>query len=211
MKGLSQHYYSTLQKKNVVSSLKERCGLLLLNTYPFTEVVHEDHSSLDTETLNTATNEYYMHVYLNAKPPYHKYIVKFVYKVSLNQEMLELKYKKDSLKDCILKKNLDSGKIKLLVTDRNLVVVNALYKHWLSPASYNTVSSEPRLNSPIKSELLVNSHINSTAIYVYVFMVGSHDIIPFSPICVTVPQVFLNRVNHHNWGTWLEESLTKFS
>ena len=41
--------------------------------------------------------------------------------------MLELKYKKDSLKDCIFKKNSDSGKIKLLMTDKNLVVVDAHY------------------------------------------------------------------------------------
>ena len=207
---LSQHHYSTLRQKNVVSSLKEKCGLLLLNTYPFTEVVHEDHSSLDTEPLSVAIYEYYLHVYLNSKPPYCKYIFKIVYKVRLNQEMLELKYKKDSLKDCIFKKNLDSGKIKPLMTDKNLAVVNALYKHWLSPSSYITVSSEPRLYNPIRPEFLVNSHINGTTIYVYASMVGSHDLIPFSSIHVTVPQVFLNRVSYHNWNTWLEESLTKF-
>ena len=96
------------------------------------------------------------------------------------------------------------------MTDKNLVVVNALYKHWLLPSSYITVSSEPRLYNPISSELLVNSHINGTAIYVYASMVGSHNLIPFSPIHTMVPQVFLNRVSHHNWNTWLEESLTRF-
>ena len=59
-------------------------------------------------------------------------------------------------------------------------------------------------------ELLVNSHINGTTIYVYASMVGSHDLIPFSPIRTMVPQVFLNRVSHHNWNTWLVESLTRF-
>ena len=38
--------------------------------------------------------------------------------MELNQEKLELKYKKESLKDCIFKKNPDSGKIKLLMTDK---------------------------------------------------------------------------------------------
>ena len=77
-------------------------------------------------------------------------------------------------------------------------------------SSYITVSSEPRLYNPIRLELLVNSHIDGTAIYVYASMVGSHNLIPFSPIRVMVPQVFLNRVSHHNWDTWLEESLTRF-
>ena len=40
-------------------------------------------------------------------------------------------------------------------------------------------------------------------------MVGSHNLIPFSPVHTTIPQVFLNRVSHHNWKTWLEESLTR--
>ena len=62
----------------------------------------------------------------------------------------------------------------------------------------------------MRPELLVNSHINGTAIYVYASMVGSHDLIPFSPVRTTIPQVFLNRVSHHNWKTWLEESLTRF-
>ena len=66
---LSQHYYSTLKKKNIVSSLKGKVWLIALNTNPFTEVVHEDHPSLDTETLSTTTYEYYMHVYLNANHP----------------------------------------------------------------------------------------------------------------------------------------------
>ena len=88
------------------------------------------------------------------RPPYCKYIVKIIYEIELNQEKLELKYKKDSLKDCIFKKNPDSGKIKLLMTDKNLVVVDALYKHWLSPSSYITVSSEPRLYNPMRPELL---------------------------------------------------------
>ena len=96
------------------------------------------------------------------------------------------------------------------MTDKNLVVVNALYKHWLSPSSYITVSSEPRLYNPMRSELLVNSHINGTTIYVCASMVGSHNLIPFSPIRTMIPQVFLNRVSHHNWNTWLEKSLTKF-
>ena len=39
---------------------------------------------------------------------------------------------------------------------------------------------------------------------------AGHDVIPFSPICATVPQVFLNRVSYHNWDTWLEESLMRF-
>ena len=103
-----------------------------------------------------------MHVYLNLKPPYHKYIIKIIYEIELNQENLELKYKKDSLKDCIFKKNPDSGKIKLLVTDKNLIIVDALYKPWLSPSSYITVTSEPRLYNPMRPELLVNSHINVT-------------------------------------------------
>ena len=149
-------------------SLKEWCSLLLLNTFPFTEVVHEDHPNLVTENLRVTTYEYYLHVYLNSKPPYHKDIVKIIYEIELNQEKLELKYKKDNLKDYIFKKNPDSGKIKLLMTDKNLVVVNALYKHWLSPPSYITVRSEPRLYNPMRPELLVNSHINGTAIYVYV-------------------------------------------
>ena len=190
--------------------MKERFSLLLLNTFPFTKVVHEDHPNLVTETLRATTYEYYLHIYLNSKPPYCKYIFKIVYEIELNQEVLELKYKKDSLKDCIFKKNPDSGKIKLLMTDKNLVVVDVLYKHWLSPSSYITVSSEPRLYNPKRSELLVNIHIDGTAIYVYASMVGSHDLIPFSPVCATVPQVFLNRVSHHNWNTWLEESLTRF-
>ena len=150
-----------------------------------------------------------MHVHLNLKPPYHKYIIKIIYEIELNQEKLELKYKKDSLKDCIFKKNPDSGKIKLLMTDKNLIIVNALYKHWLSPLSYITVSSEARLYNPMRPELLMNSHVNCTAIYMYASMVGSHDLIPFSPVRTTNPQVFLNRVSHHNWKTWLEESLTK--
>ena len=70
------------------------------------------------------------------------------------------------------------------MTDKNLVVVDALYKHWLSPSSYITVSSEPRLYNPMRPELLVNSHINGTTIYVYASMVGSHDLIPFSPVHV---------------------------
>ena len=70
-------------------------------------------------------------------------------------------------------------------------------------SSYITVSSEPRLFNPIRPELLVNSYINGTAIYVYGSMVGSHNLIPFSPIHVMVPQVFLNRVSHHNWDTQL--------
>ena len=61
----------------------------------------------------------------------------------------------------------------------------------------------------MRPELLVNSHINGTAIYVYASMVGGHDLIPFSPVHTTIPQVFLNRVSHHNWKTWLEESLTR--
>ena len=85
------------------------------------------------------------------------------------------------------------------MTDKNLVVVDALYKHWLSPSSYITVSSEPRLYNPMRPELLVNSYINGTTIYVYASMVGSHNLIPFSPVCTTIPQVFLNRVIHHNW------------
>ena len=92
-------------------SLKERCSLLLLNTFPFTKVLHEDHPNLVTENLRETTYEYYLHVYLNSKLPYCKYIVKIIYEIELNQEKLELKYKKDSLKDCILKKNPDSGKI----------------------------------------------------------------------------------------------------
>ena len=36
------------------------------------------------------------------------------------------------------------------------------------------------------------------------------DLIPFSPVHTMIPQVFLNRVSHHNYNTWLEESLTKF-
>ena len=172
---------------------------MLLNTFPFTKVVHEDHPNLVNEDLRATTYEYYLHVYLNSKPPYHKYIVKIIYEIELNQENLELKYKKDSLKDCIFKKNPDSGKIKLLITDKNLIVVNALYKHWLSPSSYITVSSEPRLYNPMRPELLVNSHINGTEIYVYASMVGSHDLIPFSPVRTTIPQVFLNWVSHQNW------------
>ena len=206
---LSQHHYNTLKQKNIELSLKERCSLLLLNTFPFTEVVHEDHPNLVNENLRATTYEYYLHVYLNSKPPYRKYIIKIIYEIELNQERLELKYKKDSLKDCIFKKNPDSGKIKLLITDKNLIIVDALYKHWLSPSSYITVSSEPRLYNPMRPELLVNSHINGTAIYVYASMVGSHDLIPLSPVRTTIPQVFLNRVSHHNWKTWLEESLTK--
>ena len=163
--------------------MKERCSLLLLNNFSLTNVVHEDHPKLVTENLRVTTYEYYLHVYLNSKLPYCKYIIKIVYKVQLNQEILELKYKQDSLKDCIFKKNPDLGKIKLLMTDRNLVVVNTLYKHWLSPSSYITVSSKYRLYNPMRSELLVNSHINGTTIYVYASMVGSHDLIPFSPIC----------------------------
>ena len=62
----------------------------------------------------------------------------------------------------------------------------------------------------MRPELLVNSHINGTTIYVYASMVGSHDLIPFSPVRTMIPQVFLNRVSHHNGNTWLEESLTKF-
>ena len=206
---LSQHHYNTLRQKNIVLSLKERCSLLLLNTFPFTKVVHEDHPKLVTENLRATTYKYYLHVYLNLKPPYHKYIIKIIYEIELNPEKLELKYKKDSLKDCIFKKNPDSGKIKLLMTDKNLIVVDALYKHWLSPSSYITVSSEPRLYNPMIPELLVNSHINGTAIYVYASMVGSHNLIPFSPVRTTIPQVFLNRISQHNWKTWLEESLTK--
>ena len=148
---------------------------MLLNTFPFTKVVHEDHPNLVNENLRATTYEYYLHIYLNSKPPYRKYIVKIIYEIELNQEKLELKYKKDSLKDCIFKKNPDSGKIKLLITDKNLIIVDALYKHWLSPSSYITVSSEPRLYNPMRPELLVNSHINGTAIYVYASMVGSHD------------------------------------
>ena len=124
--------------------------------------------------------------------------MKFIYKVGLNKEILELKYKTESLKDCIFKKNPDSGNLKLLMTDRNLTVINGLYKHQLSQVSYITITSESRLYNPIRPELLVNNHINGTAIYVYATMIGSHDILPFSPICVTVPQVFLNRVSHHN-------------
>ena len=190
--------------------MKERCSLLLLNTFPFTKVVHEDQPKLVTEALNATTYEYYLHVYLNSKLPYHKYIVKIVYEIELNQGGLKLKYKEDSLKDCIFKKNPNLGKIKLLMTDKNLVVVDALYKHWLSPSSYITVSSESRLCNSIRPELLVNSHINGTAIYIYDSMVSSHDLIPFSPIRAMVPQVFLNRVSHHNWDTWLKESLTRF-
>ena len=190
-------------------SLKERCSLLLLNTFPFSEVLHEDHPNLVTENLRETTYKYYLHVSLNLRPPYCKYIVKIIYEIELNQEKLQLKYKKDSLKDCIFKKNPDLEKIKLLMTDKNLVVVDALYKHWLSPSSYITVSSEPRLYNPMRPEFLVNSHINCTTIYVYASMVGSHDLIPFSPVCTTIPQIFLNRVSHHNWKTWLEESLTR--
>ena len=84
------------------------------------------------------------------------------------------------------------------MTDKNLLVVDALYKHWLSPTSYITVSSELRLYNPMRPELLVNSHINGTAIYVYASMMGCHNLIPFSPVCTTIPQVFLNRVSHHN-------------
>ena len=123
---LSQHHYNTLRQKNIVFSLKERCSLLLLNTFPFTKVVHEDHPNLVTENLRVTTYEYYLHVYLNSRPPYCKYIVKIIYEIELNQEKFELKYKKDSLKDCIFKKNTDSGKIKLLMTDKNLLVVNTL-------------------------------------------------------------------------------------
>ena len=72
-------------------SLKERCSLLLLNTFPFTEVVHEDHPNLVTENLRATTYEYYLHVYLNSRPPYCKYIVKIIYEIELNQEKLELK------------------------------------------------------------------------------------------------------------------------
>ena len=127
---LSQHHYNTLRQKNIVSSLKERCSLLLLNTFSFTKVVHEDQPKLVTEALNATTYEYYLHVYLNLKLPYRKYIVKIVYKIELNQGGLKLKYKEYSLKDCIFKKNPNSGKIKPLITDKNLVVVNTLYKHW---------------------------------------------------------------------------------
>ena len=91
--------------------MKEGCSLLLLNTFPFTKVVHEDHPKLVTENLRAITYNYYLHVYLNSKPPYCKYIVKIVYEIELNQEVLELKYTKDSLKDCIFKKNPNSGKI----------------------------------------------------------------------------------------------------
>ena len=104
---------------------------------------------------------------------------------------------------CCLKRNLNRE------YHIYLAHIGALYKHWLSPSSYITVSSEPRLYNPMRPELLVNSHINGTEIYVYASMVGSHDLIPFSPVCTTIPQVFLNRVSHHNWKTWLEESLTK--
>ena len=97
------------------------------------------------------------------------------------------------------------------MTDKNLIIVDALYKHWLSPSSYITVSSEPRLYNPMRPELLVNSHINGTAIYVYASMVGSHNLIPFSLVHTTISQVFLNRVSHHNWKTQLEELLTKLS
>ena len=131
------------------------------------------------------TYKYYLHVYLNSKPPYCKSIVKIVYEIELNQELLKLKYKKGSIKDCIFKKNPNSEKIKLLMTDKNLVVVNTLYKHWLLPSSYITVSSEPRLYNPVRPELLVNNHINGTAICVYASMVGSHNLIPFSPIHTT--------------------------
>ena len=61
----------------------------------------------------------------------------------------------------------------------------------------------------MRPEPLVNSHINGTAIYVYASLVGSHDLIPFSPVCTMIPQVFLNRVSYHNWNTWLEESFTR--
>ena len=114
---LSQHHYNTLRQKNIVFLLKERCSLLLLNTFHFTKVIHEDHPNLVTENLTVTTYKYYLHVYLNSKPPYRKYIVKIIYEIELNQEKLELKYKKDSLKDCIFKKNPDSGNIKLLMTD----------------------------------------------------------------------------------------------
>ena len=69
--------------------------------------LHEDHPCLNCEVLSAAIYEYYIHVYQNAKPPYHKYIMKFKYKVGLNKEILELKYKIESLKDCIFKKNPD--------------------------------------------------------------------------------------------------------
>ena len=85
---LSQHCYNTLRQKNIVFSLKERCSLLLLNTFPFTEVVHEDHPNLVTENLRATTYEYYLHVYLNSKPSYCKYIVKIIYEIELNQEIL---------------------------------------------------------------------------------------------------------------------------
>ena len=90
---------------------------MLLNTFPFTKVVHEDHPKLVTEDVRATIYEYYLHVSLNSKPPYHKYIIKIIYEIELNQEKLELKYKKDSLKDCIFKKNPYSGKIKLLITE----------------------------------------------------------------------------------------------
>ena len=54
---LSQHHYNTLRQKNIELSLKERCSLLLLNTFPFTEVVHEDHPNLVTEDLRATTYE----------------------------------------------------------------------------------------------------------------------------------------------------------
>ena len=70
MASAEQHHYKSLKEKNIVTSLKEKCGLLLLNIYPFTEVIHEDHPSLVNETLSAATYEYHIHIYLNAKPPY---------------------------------------------------------------------------------------------------------------------------------------------
>ena len=59
---LSQHHYNSLRQKNIVFSLKERCSLLLLNTFPFTKVLHEDHPNLVTENLRATTYEYYCFV-----------------------------------------------------------------------------------------------------------------------------------------------------
>ena len=50
--------------------------------------LHEDHPCLNCKVLSAAIYEYYIHVYQNIRPPYHKCIVKLTYKVSLKQEAL---------------------------------------------------------------------------------------------------------------------------
>ena len=114
----------------------------------------------------------------------------------------------------ILKKNPNSGCVRLLEQDSTLSLPAALLAnrrppHNLIPQADDSTlvhTTDPRFMSPDFPEIRVNSLLNGSQVYDPLMTNGSHSLLPFSMKQITIPQVYLNKVSLNNWICFYNES-----